>query len=71
MSSVFGGEIMETVGRMQHGVDMWCKTVSGVKSGSQRLTKRRVAEKGTATAGCTVELGERCEENVGLPACMV
>ena len=36
---VFDGERMETGGSMQHGVDMACKTVSGVKSGGQRLTK--------------------------------
>ena len=39
MCSVFGDERMETGGSMQHGVDMACKTVSGVKSGGQRLTK--------------------------------
>ena len=53
MCGVFGGERMETGGSMQHGVDMACKTVSGVKSGGQRLTKSRVAETGTGTAGCT------------------
>ena len=39
MCGVFGGERMETVGSMQHGVDMACKMVSGVKSGGQYLTK--------------------------------
>ena len=71
MCGVFDGERMETGGSMQHGVDMACKTVSSVKSGGQRLTKGRVAEKGTVTAGCTVELVERGEEKTVLPVCMV
>ena len=67
MCGVFDGERMETGENMQHGVDMACKTVSGVKRGGQRLTKSRVAETGTGTAGCTGELGERGEEKAGLP----
>ena len=68
---MFAGEKMETGGSVQHGVDIACKTVSGVKSGGQRLTKSRVAETRTGTAGCTGELGEKGEEKDGLPVCLV
>ena len=70
MCGVFGGERMETGGSMQHGVDMACKTVSGVKSGGPASYESRVAETGTGTAGCTGELGERGEEEAVLPVCM-